>query len=397
MSYLLAASSFLISMLLAMIVIPRILVIALKHSLYDIPNKRKIHTEAVPRLGGVSFTPCIHISMLFILSFFYMFNDVTEMHEYYYPNISELCLFFCGLLFLYLGGIKDDLVGMRFRGKFAIQIISSILIVLSGLYINNFYGFLGIYEIPIWIGIPLTIMVLVFIINAINLIDGMDGLASGISIFALCVYGTLFLLHGLWYYSILAFSTVGVLTTFFYFNVFGNVKKGQKLFMGDSGSLTLGFILGFLSLRYVFYNPDIITPIGNTLVIAVSPILIPMLDVMRVMLSRIKRRKHLFKPDRNHIHHKLLDMNFGKSIALVVLLCITSGFCFFNFLLMRYLNSFYIFSIDIIMWTLLNIYFTHLVKKRNLKTEVKMTDKQVEEKKIEKKQIDPPTKVAVVL
>ena len=322
-----------------------------------------------------------------------MFDDVTEMRDYYYPKIYEFCLFFCGLLFLYLGGIKDDLIGMRFRAKFAIQIIASILIVFSGLYINNFYGFLTIYEVPIWIGIPLTIVVLVFIINAINMIDGMDGLASGISIFALCVYGTLFLLHGLWYYSILAFSTVGVLTTFFYYNVFGNVKKGRKLFMGDSGSLALGYILGFLSLRYVFYNPDIITPIGNTLVIAVSPILIPMLDVTRVMLSRVKRHKHLFKPDRNHIHHKLMDMNLGKSTALVVLLCITSGFCAINFALMRFLNSFYIFSIDIIVWILLNIYFTHLINKRNLKIQEKKTVEQVEKKQIEKES----TKVAVVL
>ena len=380
-------------MILAMIVIPRILVIASKHSLYDIPDNRKTHTGAIPRIGGVSFTPCILISMLFILSIFYMLDDVTDMGYYYYPKISELCLFFCGLLFLYLGGIKDDLIGMRFRAKFAIQIIASILIVFSGLYINNFYGFLTIYEVPIWIGAPLTIVVLVFIINAINMIDGMDGLASGISIFALCVYGTLFLLHGLWYYSILAFSAVGVLTTFFYYNVFGNVKKGQKLFMGDSGSLALGYILGFLSLRYVFYNPDFITPIGNTLVIAVSPILIPMLDVTRVMLSRIKRHKHLFKPDRNHIHHKLMDMNLGKSTALVVLLCITSGFCAINFALMRFLNSFYIFSIDIIVWILLNIYFTHLINKRNLKIEEKKTVEQVEKKQIEKE----CTKVAVVL
>jgi UDP-N-acetylmuramyl pentapeptide phosphotransferase/UDP-N-acetylglucosamine-1-phosphate transferase len=393
MSYLLVLFSFFISMILAMIVIPRILVIASKHSLYDIPDNRKTHTGAIPRIGGVSFTPCILISMLFVLSLFYMFDDVTEMRDYYYPKIYEFCLFFCGLLFLYLGGIKDDLIGMRFRAKFAIQIIASILIVFSGLYINNFYGFLTIYEVPIWIGIPLTIVVLVFIINAINMIDGMDGLASGISIFALCVYGTLFLLHGLWYYSILAFSTVGVLTTFFYYNVFGNVKKGRKLFMGDSGSLALGYILGFLSLRYVFYNPDIITPIGNTLVIAVSPILIPMLDVTRVMLSRVKRHKHLFKPDRNHIHHKLMDMNLGKSTALVVLLCITSGFCAINFALMRFLNSFYIFSIDIIVWILLNIYFTHLINKRNLKIQEKKTVEQVEKKQIEKES----TKVAVVL
>ena len=167
-----------------MVVIPRILVIAVKHSLYDIPNKRKTHTGAIPRIGGVSFVPCILFSVMFILGVFNIFTDRTEMHEYS-PRFSELFLFFCGLLLLYLGGVKDDLIGMRYRSKFAIQLAASLLIVFSGLYINNFYGFLNIHEISPWIGITLTILVLVFVINAINLIDGIDGLASGISIFAL--------------------------------------------------------------------------------------------------------------------------------------------------------------------------------------------------------------------
>lgn len=366
MSYLLVILSFFTSMILAMLVIPRILVIAVKHSLYDIPDERKTHTGAVPRIGGVSFIPCILFAMIFVFGLFDMFADGVSDFKYYHPNVSEFSLFFCGVLLLYLGGVKDDLVGLRYRHKFTIQIISSALIVFSGLYINNFYGLLGIYSIPFWIGMPLTVLVLVFVINAMNLIDGMDGLASGISIFALSVYGTLFLLHGLWFYSVLAFSTVGVLIPFFYYNVFGNVKKGRKLFMGDSGSLTLGLILGFLSVRYAHYSPGIMEPVGNTLVIAVSPILIPMLDVMRVILVRARNRKPLFEADRSHIHHKLMDMGLGKSTALVILLCISSGFCLINFILIGYLNSLVIFLIDIALWSSLNIYFSYLVRRRKL-------------------------------
>ena len=366
MSYLLVLMSFFISFILALFVIPKIIVIAIQHSLYDMPDeKRKFHEEAVPRIGGVSFIPCILFSTMFVLGFFYMLVERTEQ-VLYFPNNSELNLFFCGLLLLYLGGVKDDLVGLRYSQKFLIQLISSSLIVLSGLYINNFYGFLFINEIPAWIGVPLTIVVLVFVVNAINLIDGMDGLASGISIFAFCVYGTLFYLNGLWYYSILAFSAVGVLVPFFYYNVFGNVKKGRKLFMGDSGSLTLGLLLGFLAIRYVHYNPEIIYPDKNTLVIAVSPIIIPMLDVMRVMISRFQRRQHLFKADCSHIHHKLLDMGLGKSTALVLLLLISSSFCIINFILIRYLASTVIIAIDVILWILINVYFTKIANKRKL-------------------------------
>jgi UDP-N-acetylmuramyl pentapeptide phosphotransferase/UDP-N-acetylglucosamine-1-phosphate transferase len=346
-----------------MLVIPRILVIAVKHSLYDLPDERKTHKGAVPRIGGVSFVPCILFAVMFTLGVFYLYSGAAE-NRGYYPNNSECHLFFCGLTLLYLGGVKDDLVGLRYRHKFTIQILSSLLIVFPGLYINNFYGLLGIYLITPWVGIPLTIFVLVFIINAINLIDGMDGLASGLSIFALCVYGTLFFLHGLWFYAVLAFATIGVLIPFFYYNVFGNVKKGRKLFMGDSGSLTLGLILGFLAIRYACYRPDIMTPIGNMFVIAVSPILIPMLDMMRVILVRLKRRKHLFKADRSHIHHKLMDMGIEKSTALVILLTINGGLCIVNFMLLNFLNSNLIFLIDIVLWSGINIWFTYIVRKK---------------------------------
>ena len=353
-------------MFLAMLVIPRILVIAAKHSLYDIPDKRKTHAGPIPRIGGVSFIPCILFSMMFVLGIFNMLADGTDVSSYY-PNYSELNLFFCGLLLLYLGGVKDDLVGMRYLAKFAIQVTVSLIIVFSGLYINNFYGLLNVYEISPWVGVPLTVLLLVFIINAMNLIDGMDGLASGLSILALCIYGTLFLLHGTWYYSVLAFSTIGVLIPFFYYNVFGSARRGRKLFMGDSGSLTLGLILGFLAVRYAYYSPETVKPLGNTLVIAITPILIPMLDVTRVILSRLKRHKHLFKADRSHIHHKLMDMGLGKLTALITLLFISSGFCLINFILIRFLDSFIIFIIDITLWVLINIYFTSLIKKRKIR------------------------------
>ena len=387
MSYLFVGCSFLISMLLAMLVIPKILVIAAEHSLYDIPNKRKTHIGPIPRIGGVSFIPCILISIMFVFGIFYMFADKIGMN-YYYPDIAELCFFICGLLLLYLGGVKDDLVGMRYSYKFIIQVAISLVIVFSGLYINNLYGIFNIYEISPWIGMPLTVVLFVFIINAMNLIDGMDGLASGISIFALCVYGTLFLLHGVWYYSVLAFSTIGVLIPFFYYNVFGNVSKGRKLFMGDSGSLTLGLILGFLAIRYAHYNPIIIIPIENALIIAFSPILIPMLDVTRVILSRVKRHKHLFKPDRSHIHHKLMDMGFNHYTALAILLLISSGFCMINFILIRFWGSLLIISVDIALWVFINMFFTHIIKVRNgHKEETAKKGEIVEFKKIPLKQV----------
>ncbi|MDR0700280.1 MAG: undecaprenyl/decaprenyl-phosphate alpha-N-acetylglucosaminyl 1-phosphate transferase [Tannerella sp.] len=339
--------------------------IAIKYSLFDIQNERKIHKGSIPRLGGVSFIPCILFAMTFSIGIFYKYINESQ-YDGYYPNFLEYSLFVCGLLLIYLGGVKDDFIGIRYRHKFLIQILSAMFVVFSGLYINNFCGFLYIYEVTPWIGISLTIITLVFVVNAMNLIDGMDGLAASISIFALCIYGTLFLLHGIWVYAAFAFGTTGTLIPFFYYNMFGNAKKGHKLFMGDAGSQTLGFILGFLSIRYVYHMPEVMTPIGNALVIAISPILIPMLDVMRVMLVRIKKRRHLFKADRNHIHHKLLDMGLSKSFALVVILSLNATFCIINFILMQHVNCTLIFLADVIIWSVMNVCFSYAIKRKNV-------------------------------
>jgi UDP-N-acetylmuramyl pentapeptide phosphotransferase/UDP-N-acetylglucosamine-1-phosphate transferase len=365
MNYLCVAASFITATVLAMFVIPKILIIAVKHSLYDEYNDRKTHKGSVPRIGGVSFIPCIFFAMMFSFGIFYKYADEIG-YSGSYPNLSEFSFFSCGVLLIYLGGIKDDLIGLRYRHKFAIQIISSVFVVVPGLYINNFYGFLSIHEIIPWTGVLLTIFILIFIVNAINLIDGIDGLASSISIFALCIYGSLFLLHGIWHYAALAFSTIGMLVPFFYYNVFGSTRKNRKLFMGDSGSLTLGFILGFLAVRYACHKPDFIAPIGNALVIAVSPILIPMFDVVRVILIRIKKRRHLFHADRNHIHHKLLGMGLSKSFVLLLIISLNAMFCIINFILMRYINCTFIFLVDILLWSVANVCFSYAVRRKNV-------------------------------
>lgn len=211
MIYLLILLAFAISSLMSMIIIPRILVVALKKRLFDIPDSRKIHKGAIPRLGGLSFAP----SILFSLSFVFALYCAGYMYRLQIPfwlfthTLSEFYLLVCGVILLYLVGLKDDLVGMRYTKKFMVQIVAALLLPLSGLWINNLYGLFGIHELASWIGIPLTILVIVFITNAINLIDGIDGLASGLSGSALLVLGSLFLINGMWIYALLSFGYAG--------------------------------------------------------------------------------------------------------------------------------------------------------------------------------------------
>ena len=359
MIYLLILLAFTISALMSMIIIPRILVVALKKRLFDIPDSRKVHKEAIPRLGGLSFAP----SILFSLSFVSALYCAEYMHGQQIPlwllthTLSEFYLLVCGVILLYLAGLKDDLVGMRYTKKFMIQLVAALLLPLSGLWINNLYGLFGIHELASWIGIPLTILVIVFITNAINLIDGIDGLASGLTGSALLVLGSLFLINGMWIYALLSFATLGVLVPFFYYNVFGQADHGRKIFMGDTGSLTLGYILVFLAIRYASYNPDVAHYSTGAIVVAFSTLIVPMFDVVRVMIVRARSHRSLFKPDRNHIHHKFLDMGMSAHKAMISIVVIASLFSSLNILLVSFVNINIVFAGDIVIWVVLR----HLV------------------------------------
>jgi len=365
MNYLLILVAFLSSMVFAMLIIPKILVIANKHQLYDSIDDRKTHTGAVPRIGGISFVPCILFSVMLSFGFYYLLGEKYGFKGEIPDNI-KFNLFFCGMILLYLGGIKDDLVGLRFIYKFMLQIAAAIMILLSGMYINNLYGFLWIHSIPFYIGMPLTVLIIVLITNAINLIDGMDGLASGISIFALSVFGVMYLTQGLWTYSALSFSTVGVLLPFFWYNVFGNVKRGRKLFMGDSGSLTLGFILAYLSVHYVCLSPESPYFASHSFVIAFSALLVPLLDILRVIFVRFKKRSNLFMPDRNHIHHKLQNLGLSNTKSLICILLFNILMFCLNIILIGHLNSTFIFLTDLIIWISVNMYLSRIMKRNAL-------------------------------
>ena len=202
--------------------IPQILAVSYRKKLFDYVDARKIHTGVVPRLGGIAFVPSILVSLCLVVGIASLFVNDRNVLE-----ISPLQLSFglCSIILLYYEGIMDDLVGLRYRIKFVVQIISSVLIVSSGVWMNDFHGLFGLHELSPWIGMPLSVVVIVFIINAINFIDGIDGLASGLSIVATFFFGMLFYYEEMWGCAYLSFVTFGTLLPFFYYNVFGNEQK----------------------------------------------------------------------------------------------------------------------------------------------------------------------------
>ena len=364
MNYLFVALAFLISVSVARMLIPRILLISMRKKLFDIPDDRKIHKKAIPRLGGVSFFPTILLSFCAVLALRVLTGNGVALLQSTYL-LPECLLLVCGMTLLYLVGIADDLVGVRYRQKFMIQILCACFLPLSGLWINDLYGLFGIHSLSPWVGMPFTVLMVVFITNAINLIDGIDGLASGLSSASLLVLGGLFLQEELWSYAMLAFATFGVLIPFFYYNVFGSAERSRKIFMGDTGSLTLGYVLSFLAIKYSQNNPDVATYTSGAFVIAFSTLIIPAFDVIRVVLVRVRTGNSPFEPDKNHIHHKFLAMGFTPRRAMITILLISCGFSAVNILLMPYVDNTVMLLSDVALWIGLHLWWDRIRDKRN--------------------------------
>ena len=333
--------AFLVSSLCGFIFIPAILKFCRDKQLYDLPDTRKRHKTAVPRLGGISFMPSMVISfVLSMLALCAMDGSGVKV------SASSVYLL-VGTLLVYAVGIVDDVVGLPAMPKFLIQIFAACFLPLSGLYINNFYGFCGIHEIPALVGMPLTVFVVVFIDNAMNLIDGIDGLASGLSIIALAGYCCLFIRLNVWIYCMMIGGLIGVLVAYSYYNVF---SKTKKLFMGDSGSLTLGFILAFLFVKYSMITPLMSTYRPGGFLMAYTLLIVPVYDVVRVILVRLRHHKPVFDADRNHIHHKLITMGMTQHQALMTILSLALFYILFNGLVSQFLSLTPIVLLDIALY-----------------------------------------------
>ena len=262
--------------------------------------------------------------------------------------------FFFSLLLIYGVGIVDDVVGLGARTKFSIQVIAAAVLPLSGLYINNLYGFMGIHEISAGVGSVLTVFIIVFICNAVNLIDGIDGLSAGVSFVALTGFMICFLNEGIIVYSILIAGLIGILVPFLYYNIFGSQEKNRKIFMGDSGSLTLGFILGFLFVKYVMVTDDVSYYHPDAMTTAFTLVIVPMFDLVRVALARLRHHTHLFRADKNHIHHKLMRAGLTQHQALCTILALAVLFIVLNTVVFRHVGVTWIVVIDVVLWTTLN-------------------------------------------
>lgn len=316
--------SFLSAVIVTAVGLPLIIKACLRFRYFDFPDERKVHRTPVPRLGGLIFMPAAVVG-LFVASW----TQVLMGGKEFVFGVSTIAMTFGGLV-IYLIGFIDDRYGMKASHKFLIQALAALILPLCNLVITDLNGILGLHQIPFAIGYALTVVAIIVIVNAINLIDGIDGLSSGLCILILSAYTVLFREeHAI---ASLDAAIVGSLIVFWCFNVFGKVG-GMKIFMGDSGSLFLGYVCAYMSIK------SLMRPIApencgeKQMLISITLLLIPVLDVVRVALQRRFTGHGIFEPDKTHIHHIFMSLGLSMHAALVCILVLFLLICGINYAL----------------------------------------------------------------
>lgn len=338
--YKFALLSFITAFVVTLICIPLIISLIKKYRLFDVPNARKEHAAPIPTMGGIA----IVAGMLMALFLWFPFRN----------QIAQVCFFF-SIAVLFGLGIMDDLKDLSAKYKFIIQIGLATLIALSGIRITSFEGLLGIYELPISAQYTFTVLAIVGITNAFNLIDGIDGLAGGLGFMSLVTLGIFLSMSGDVNTALIAFSLAGGILAFLYFNF-----NPARIFMGDTGSLVLGFVTAVLCIRLMqinAFNVNSIVPHAPMFVLGIT--LIPVFDTIRVFTLRIWKGGSPFSPDKTHIHHILTNQGFSHGFSAKVI-CFIHGFVLIEAYWLRAIKQ------EIILLILIAFMFLFIILLKNL-------------------------------
>jgi len=345
--YLTLVMSFAITYLL----IPSIVELARNKKFYDAPSHRRSHVRQIPTLGGVAIFAGFSLSAGSFISH-------SFLPSMQYVIVACIVMFFVGL--------KDDILAIAAHKKLIGQIVAALVLIIPGnLYFSNLHGFLGVYGFSSQIvSLFLTLFVVIVIINSINLVDGIDGLASSIGILTTLFFGIWFYISDNIEYSLISAATLGSLLGFFRFNV-SNGK--YKIFMGDTGSMILGLLL---TVQVIMFNELNADPENTRLHIASAPavafavLIIPLFDTMRVFIIRMSRGRSPFTADKNHLHHCMLKLGFSH-VQSTLLIIIVNVFFIAAALFLQYqkIGIFWILLIIICLATALSLTIEQLVKK----------------------------------
>ena len=354
---------FLASAFLGVMVTELLLVVTYKRRLFDKPDARKVHTQPVPRLGGVSFLPVVMITMAVTVGMMYHLGYTGLFEREYYVLIQLAVLLGSGMM-MYIVGVADDLVDVSYRFKLLFQFVASCIVVLSGLWIKDYCGLFGIHKVPGLVGMPISVLLIIYIMNSINMIDGIDGLASGVGILSLIALTVIAYAENHFLHMLIGVSMLGVVSAFWMFNMFGRRERSTKVFMGDSGSLTLGLILSFLIINASDFGEGNPSLNGYYMAIGFSTLIIPLLDVPRIVFWRLAHRRSPFLADRNHIHHLLMRCGLSQHATLAVLLGVDVALILLTVLIARKISVTWVFCIDVLVWYAITAVVVAVVRRK---------------------------------
>ena len=279
-------------------------------------DERSSHSSDIPNIGGIGIIAGIYIVTL-SLSFFIL----------NYEESKFIIALFISLLILLFIGFKDDMLGLSATAKLLTEIgTATAFIILTDCRLDNFYGLFGIYEINYLISVVLSIFIFVVTINSYNLIDGIDGLAGGYGIIAMIAFLFLSISANNLIGLILCVTIIGSLAGFLKYNL---SKGKRKIFMGDTGSLVVGFLISVIVLINLSSKNDYSQISNNIPVLVLSILSFPYIDTLRVMFIRKKNKQKFFKPDKNHIHHKLINAGKSHISSTIIILSVYLSSIFF--------------------------------------------------------------------
>lgn len=291
--------AFFTALIISLVSIPSIVAVAKQKELCEKGGGRRLHEGVIPTLGGCAIFAGLTISML-------LFCKGVVGSEFVFGLAAAVIM-------LFFIGIKDDILLIAPLTKLFGQIFAATLLVVFGdVRITSLGGIFGFYELPYLLSLLLSVFLIITCINAYNLIDGVDGLAGLLSVTAVGVFSVWFYLEGVYSVAIVGVSFIGAVLGFLRYNMF---SKKNKIFMGDTGSMIVGLICATMALRFMQYNAmeevsDYLNPIQYAPFVALTFMIVPLYDVVRVMFIRYILHRPIMQPDNHHIHYRLKSLGF---------------------------------------------------------------------------------------
>ena len=340
-----------LAFILVLISVPSIIHVANKYELYDKSDlHRKIHKHNISRFGGIG----IFCSFTIVVLLF-----ATTV------NYQQANFLITSCIILFALGIKDDIYGVSPRTKFALQlIVAAILVYLGDFRLTSLYGVFNIWNVHPIAGGIFSIALIIFVNNAFNLIDGIDGLAGTIGAIVSLCFGIFFAIGNESAYAFIAFAMFGAVSGFLIYNY-----SPAKIFMGDTGSLIIGLVSIILAIKFIEINKIGVSPnvkFYSAPAIAVAVLIIPIFDSLRIFFIRILDRKSPFKGDRNHIHHRLQRLGLNANQIVLLSAFFNIAMIFFAVILQD-LGNFILIFLMIGICVILNIALTYVKGKKGTK------------------------------